>query len=97
MAEINPEVAKILAYKASKKQVGGKHYKRFPIQPAEFCYTNRIPYLESTAIKYLCRWRDKGGVEDLDKAIHFIEMLKEFYNAEVEGYKDKGDPNEPPF
>jgi hypothetical protein len=64
--------------KASEKQVAGNHYKKFNIQPAEFCHKNNIPYLEATAIKYLCRWRDKGGFEDLDKAIHFIELLKEF-------------------
>jgi hypothetical protein len=64
--------------KASEKQVAGTHYKKFAIQPAEFCHKNKIPYLEATAIKYLCRWRDKGGLEDLDKAIHFIELLKEF-------------------
>jgi hypothetical protein len=63
---------------ALDKQVGGDHYKKFQIQPAEFCYVNNIPYLEATAIKYLCRWRDKGGIADLDKAIHFIELLKEF-------------------
>lgn len=64
--------------KASDKQVGGTHYKKFVIQPAEFCHKNKIPYLEATVIKYLCRWRDKGGVQDLNKAIHFIEILKEF-------------------
>jgi len=64
--------------KAVDKQVAGTHYKKFAIQPAEFCHKNKIPYLEATAIKYLCRWRDKGGLEDLDKAIHFIELLKEF-------------------
>lgn len=63
---------------ALTKQVGGNHYKKFKIQPVEFCYENSIPYLEATAIKYLCRWRDKGGLADLDKAIHFIELLKGF-------------------
>lgn len=63
--------------KALDKQVGGNHYKHFQIQPAEFCHRNSIPYLEATAIKYLCRWRHKGGFADLDKAIHFIEILKE--------------------
>ena len=67
---------------AINKQVGGDHYKKFVIQPAEFCYKNNIPYLEATAIKYLCRWRDKGGLQDLDKAIHFIELLKEFNSAD---------------
>lgn len=66
---------------ASLKQVGGNHYKEFKIQPAEFCFINNIPYLEATAIKYLCRWRKKGGIQDLDKAIHFIELLKEFESA----------------
>jgi hypothetical protein len=82
---LDPNMANYQAvkeHKASSKQVGGTHYKGFEIQPAEFCYKNNIPYLEATAIKYLCRWREKGGVQDLDKAIHFIEMLKEFYNGD---------------
>lgn len=95
--QIDAALARELAYKASKKQVGGNHYKKFVIQPAEFCYKNRIPYLEATAIKYLCRWKDKGGIQDLNKAIHFIELLKEFHNAEVEVYKNKGSSTEPPF
>ena len=64
--------------KPSTKQVGGDHYKKFKIQPAEFCYKNNIPYLEATAIKYLCRWKDKGGLQDLEKAKHFIDLLIEF-------------------
>lgn len=68
--------------KALDIQVGGDHYKKYTIQPAEFCHKNKIPYLEATAIKYLCRWRDKGGIQDLDKAIHFIELLKGFESNE---------------
>ena len=68
--------------RASEKQVGGNHYKQFKIQPAEFCYYNNIPYLEATAIKYLCRWKDKGGIQDLEKAKHFIDLLIEFQNGE---------------
>lgn len=67
---------------ALTKQVGGSHYKDMKIQPVEFCHVNSIPYLEATAIKYLCRWRKKNGIQDLDKAIHFIELLKE-----LEGFK----------
>jgi len=67
----------------SSKQIGGAHYKKYAIQPAEFCHYNNIPYLEATAIKYLCRWRDKGGMEDLDKAIHYIELLKEFEYVDI--------------
>ena len=64
--------------KAIDNQVGGNHYKKFTIQPAEFCHKNKIPYLEATAIKYLCRWKDKGGIQDLEKAKHFIDLLIEF-------------------
>jgi hypothetical protein len=67
--------------KASDNQIGGTHYKQFKIQPAEFCFVNNIPYLEATAIKYLCRWRDKGGIQDLEKAKHFIDLLIEFEDA----------------
>jgi UDP-3-O-acyl-N-acetylglucosamine deacetylase len=38
---------------------------------------NNIPYMEGSAIKYLCRWRDKGGIQDLHKAQHFIARLIE--------------------
>ncbi len=58
-----------------KTQVGGTHYKDMAIQPVEFIHRNGIPYMEACAIKYLCRWRRKGGVEDLRKAIHYIELL----------------------
>ena len=58
-------------------QIGGSHYKEFVIQPVEFCFINKIPYLEATAIKYLCRWRKKNGLEDLQKAKHFIDLLIE--------------------
>jgi hypothetical protein len=59
-------------------QVGGDHYSKLAIQPAEYCYANRIPFMEGCAIKYLTRWRDKGGIADLEKARHFIDMLIEF-------------------
>mgnify|MGYP003645278291 CR=1 FL=1 len=59
-------------------QIGGDHYRKFVIQPVEFCYHNNIPYLEATAIKYLCRWRDKGGLQDLEKAKHYIQLLIDF-------------------
>ena len=60
---------------ALDKQVSGSHYKQFKIQPAEFIHANTIGYLEGCAIKYLCRHRDKGGLEDLRKAQHYIDLL----------------------
>lgn len=62
---------------AMHTQVGGSHYKDFAIQPFTFCQANGIGYGESCAIKYLCRWKNKGGIQDLEKAKHFIDMLIE--------------------
>lgn len=59
------------------KQVGGSHYKEFKIQPVEYIHANRIPFCEGCVIKYVSRWRDKGGIADLEKAKHFIELLIE--------------------
>jgi hypothetical protein len=56
-------------------QVGGLHYKKLKIQPVEYIHANNLGYFEGTVVKYISRWRDKGGVEDLQKAIHFIELL----------------------
>lgn len=58
-------------------QHGGQHYKKLKIQPWDFIAENNLGYFEGTAIKYLCRFRDKGGVEDLRKAQHFIAKLIE--------------------
>ena len=59
------------------KQVGGSHYKGMAIQPVEFIHRNGIGFVEGCCIKYLCRWKQKNGVEDLKKARHFIDMLIE--------------------
>jgi hypothetical protein len=59
------------------KQVGGSHYKKFSIQPSKFINDNNLLFAEGNAIKYLCRHRDKGGKQDLEKAIHYIEMIIE--------------------
>ena len=63
--------------KANDIQHGGSHYKSQIIQPWDYIASNKIPYLEGSAIKYISRWRDKGGIEDLKKAIHFIEKVIE--------------------
>lgn len=62
---------------ALDKQIGGQHYKSFKIQPIQYITANNIPYIEGNIIKYISRWRDKGGVDDLDKIIHYVELLKE--------------------
>lgn len=65
------------AASALDRQVGGRHYKSLAIQPVEYIEKNKIPYTEGCVIKYVTRHREKGGADDLKKAIHFIEMLLE--------------------
>lgn len=64
-----------LHYDALKEQIGGGHYKGLQIQPVEYIYRNNIPYFEGNVIKYITRWRDKGGKADLEKAKHYIDLL----------------------
>lgn len=64
--------------KASEKQIGGEHYKRFAIQPSEFIYKNNIPWPEANVIKYVCRHKFKNGIQDIDKAIHYLQLLKQY-------------------
>lgn len=61
---------------ATNKQVGGSHYQ-LPIQPIEYILANGLGYCEANVVKYVSRWRNKGGVQDLKKAIHYLEMLIE--------------------
>ena len=62
---------------ALEKQVSGGHYKSLKIQPIEYIHANGIPFAEGSVIKYVTRWRDKGGIADLEKAKHFLELLIE--------------------
>lgn len=59
------------------EQVGGQHYKDLAIQPVEYIHANNIGYFEGNVIKYVTRWRSKGGIADLEKAKHYIELLME--------------------
>ena len=59
-------------------QIGGDHYKHLAIQPMEYSMKNGLDACQHTAIKYLTRFREKGGIADLEKAKHCIDMLIEF-------------------
>lgn len=65
-------------------QVAGDHYKSMPMQPIEFCMANNLDACQSAVIKYVTRFRAKGGIEDLNKAKHYLDLLIEF-----EGRKPK--------
>ena len=56
-------------------QVGGSHYKNCKIQPVEYMHANGLGYCEGAIIKYVSRYKQKGGIEDLKKAKHFIDLL----------------------
>lgn len=63
--------------KASERQVGGSHYKDMAIQPGDFIRQNGLGWYEGNAIKYICRHNKKGGIEDIKKAIHYLELILE--------------------
>lgn len=63
---------------AKDKQIGGSHYKDMKIQPVEFIVQNNIGYIEGNIIKYVCRYKNKNGIQDLEKAKHYLEMLIEY-------------------
>jgi hypothetical protein len=57
-------------------QVGGDHYKSMGIQPIDYITANNLPFIEGNIVKYITRWKQKGGVQDIDKVIHYAEMLR---------------------
>lgn len=62
---------------ALTEQEGGNHYKDMPIQPVEYIHRNGLGFIEGCVVKYVSRWRKKGGLEDLRKARHFLDMMIE--------------------
>lgn len=59
------------------RQVGGSHYQDRAIQPIDYIIANRLDFCEGSVIKYVTRHRYKNGIEDLEKAKHYIEFLIE--------------------
>ena len=62
---------------AINEQIGGDHYKHMPIQPMEYSMKNNLNACQHTVVKYVTRYKVKGGKQDLLKAIHCIELLIE--------------------
>jgi hypothetical protein len=62
---------------ALSSQIAGTHYKDMPIQPVEFIQKNHIGFIEGNIIKYICRYKNKNGAEDLKKVIHYAQLLME--------------------
>jgi hypothetical protein len=62
---------------ANEEQVGGDHYKNKAIQPWDYIASNNLGYLEGCVIKYVSRYKEKGGIQDLQKAAHYLQKLME--------------------
>lgn len=67
---------------ALNTQIGGSHYKDLPIQPVEFIERNNLGFCAGNVIKYVCRYKNKNGIEDLKKAKHYLELLIEIEENE---------------
>ena len=57
-----------------EKQIGGSHYKHFFIQPYEFISKNDLSFFQGNVIKYVCRYKLKNGIQDLEKIIHYCQL-----------------------
>jgi hypothetical protein len=66
-----------LTTSALDKQESGNHYKDKGIQPIVYIHANNLGFCEGNVVKYVTRWKDKGGEADLRKAIHYLELLIE--------------------
>lgn len=62
---------------ANEVQVGGDHYKRKRIQPWDAIVDWKMGFLDGNVVKYIARWKEKGGIEDLKKARHYLDKLIE--------------------
>ena len=71
------DIFKGVEYDSLEKHIGGKHYKNMKIKPAEFINENKLLFAEGNAIKYICRHQSKGKADDIQKAIHYLEMILE--------------------
>ena len=71
--------------KATDRQIGGDHYKDMAIQPVEYIHSNKLSFLEGNIVKYITRHRTKGGRADVEKALHYCELLLQLeYGVEEE-------------
>ena len=69
------EFGDIEAFSAMYTQVGGDHYSKRAIQPIEFIAANDLNFMEGSIVKYIVRWRDKGGFQDLEKIKQYVDLL----------------------
>lgn len=71
------EKSSIPPKKANDTQVGGTHYKLLKYETWDVIASWGLGYLDGNAVKYISRWRNKNGIEDLKKARHYLDKLIE--------------------
>jgi hypothetical protein len=69
--------------KATDTQVGGSHYKDMPIQPVQYIHANGLSFLEGNVVKYITRHKTKNGKADVEKALHYCQLILELVYGEV--------------
>lgn len=74
---------------ASDEQVGGAHYKKCEIQPWDYTIANDLDYFQGSIIKYVTRWKDKGWIQDLYKARHFLDKYIETMEEKHKGLTER--------
>lgn len=57
--------------------INPNHYNKYPIQPIDFIQANNLGFCEGNVIKYVLRAADKGGVEDIDKAMQYLQFIRD--------------------
>ena len=85
---VKEQLDKLKELTANDVQVAGTHYKSKAIQPWDYIVGNDLGYLEGNIIKYVCRWRGKNGMADLEKAKHYIELLMALEGGDADTGKE---------
>lgn len=66
------------------------HYTKWKIEPITFILQNNLPFGVGNVIKYVMRYKDKNGLEDLRKARRYIDLLIETEYPEAVEEKSRG-------
>lgn len=77
--------------KATEKQVGGNHYSGMKMQPVELFAKTHCTAFQANIWKYIVRYKQKNGKEDVEKAKHYAQLAIEL---KCDGYLDKSDIKE---
>lgn len=87
IADLDAKFAEIAKEKRSVRasaldvQIGGSHYKKYAYQPVEFAVHAELSFIQGNIVKYITRYNDKNGVEDIKKVIHYSELAMQLRHS----------------